>query len=118
MPKKARRAHVPQQVVRKRKPTRRSEPLTPGVDEEPESEPTFADPPAFVHPSAQSGPVDTRPHRRLELLTRAREQTVVRVIPGQLPTFERAYLVNELRRITMTAGVLLAIIILLAIILR
>jgi hypothetical protein len=39
-------------------------------------------------------------------------------VPGQLPVFERAYLVGELRRIALTAGSLLAIIIVLAIVLR
>lgn len=118
MPKKARRAHVPQQVVRKRKTARRPEPPSPIVDDAPEPEPALADPPAAVTPAARSGRVETRPRRRLELLTRARDQATVRVVPGQLPTFERAYLVNELRRITITAGSLLAIIVLLAILLR
>lgn len=81
--------------------------------------PVFADPPVGdVNGFGASGPVDTRPHRRLELLTRSREQAAVRVVPGQLPTFERAFLVSELRRITVTAGSLFALIILLAIVLR
>jgi hypothetical protein len=37
---------------------------------------------------------------------------------GQLPTFERGYLVEELRRIAMTAGSLLALIVVLAVVLR
>jgi hypothetical protein len=56
--------------------------------------------------------------RRLELVTRDREQTVVRVIPGQLPTFERSYLISELRRIGMISGSLLALIIVLTVLLR
>ena len=57
--------------------------------------------------------------RRLELLTNSHEQAgTVRVVPGQLPTFERAYLVNELRRILITAGTLLCVIIFLSLVLR
>jgi len=39
-------------------------------------------------------------------------------VAGQLPTFERAYLIEELRRISITAGSLLALIIVLTILLR
>ena len=37
---------------------------------------------------------------------------------GQLPTFERTYLVDELRRIAMTSGALLAVIVVLKILIR
>ena len=59
-------------------------------------------------------------NRRLQLLTQRRSeaQAAVRVVPGQLPTFERAFLVSELRRIVVTAGALLALIVVLAIVLR
>ncbi len=59
-----------------------------------------------------------RPGRRLELVTRTRDSVSLRAIPGQLPTFERSYLVRELRQITLTAGVLLAVIIALSLVLR
>jgi hypothetical protein len=84
-------------------------------------EPVFADEPAFMGlPGGATGPIDTRPRvgRRLELINRSTEQAAIRVVPGQLPIIEHAYLITELRRIAMTAGSLLAIIIVLAILLR
>lgn len=67
-----------------------------------------------------SGPIDTRPRvgRRQEMVSRGREQTNIRVVPGQLPVFERSYLMTELRRIFTISGGLLAIIILLAFVMR
>jgi hypothetical protein len=53
----------------------------------------------------------------MESLSGNRE-AAIRVIPGQLPTFERAYLVKELRQILLTAGSLLAVIIALSFVLR
>lgn len=112
MPKRPRQAHIPaSQIRRPRKVVRR--PFSGG---EPATEPTFADTPSFVPPSSGSAPVDTRPRRRLELLQRADPQ--VRVVPGQLPTFEKGYLQHELRQITLTAGSLLGVIIVLAVLLR
>lgn len=111
MPKRPRQAHIPSSQIRRRKPTRRP------VDGNGAAlEPAFADTPAFVPPSSGSGPIDTRPRRRLEMLQRAEPQ--VRVVPGQLPTFEKGYLKHELRQITLTAGSLLALIIVLAVVLR
>jgi hypothetical protein len=120
VPKKSRQAHVPSQI-RKRK-ARRAGQVPAYPDSLDEVEPVFADPPNFMNGVAgmgdASGPVETRPARRLELLRSSREQASVRVVPGQLPTFERAYLVGELRRIALTAGSLLAVIIVLALVLR
>jgi hypothetical protein len=67
-----------------------------------------------------STPASTAPRqrRRLESLARDRETSAVRIVPGQLPTFERSYLVHELRNIAITAGILLTLIIVLAIVLR
>lgn len=110
MPKRPRQAHIPASQIRRRKTVRR-----PG-ESDASGEPVFADTPAFVPPSSGSGPVDTRPRRRLELLQRAEPQ--VRVVPGQLPTFEKGYLQHELRQISLTAGSLLALIIVLAVLLR
>lgn len=79
--------------------------------------------------------METRPHwigqrpaeearrptgRRLEQLRRSSvgEHAGPRVIAGQLPTFERSYLVSELRRIAITSGLLLTLIIVLAFVLR
>jgi hypothetical protein len=58
--------------------------------------------------------------RRSELIRQRREEafSTARVVPGQLPTFERTYLIAELRQIAITSGLLLAIIVGLAIALR
>jgi len=121
VPKRPRQAHIPSQV-RKRKVRRPGEAAAGQPRSYPE-EPAFVQDPVNGFGAAAfgaSGPVDTRPRvgRRLELINRSSEQAAVRVVPGQLPVFERAYLVGELRRIALTAGSLLAIIIVLAIVLR
>ena len=125
MPKRSRQAHVPQQV-RRRKARRQSAdgrplPEAPGQAKEP----VFADPPIANLPHmAAVGAVDTRPQmearrrRRLELVRGGTEAVAGRTIPGQLPTFDRSYLVHELRQILLTAGSLLAVIIVLALVLR
>ena len=111
MPKKPRQAHIPQQV-RRRRARRGSAVILPEA-------PQFAEEPAaMVAPGVQGEPVPARARRRLEALTRTTDATAVRTAPGQLPTFDRAYLVDELRRITITAGALLALIIVLTVILR
>ena len=137
MPKKRRSAHIPQTITRRRRTNREphafpeSQPKT-----DLDGQPIFAD--DVVAPDATaawggSGPVETRPHwingerssseqarrptgRRLEQLRRSssgEHAATGRIIAGQLPTFERSYLVSELRRIFVTSGVLLALIIIL-----
>ena len=141
MPKKRRSAHTPQTVTHKRRPTRQpnafpeSEPRT-----DLEGKPIFADdvvaPEATASWGAGSAPIETRPAwinsenrraadearrptgRRLEQLRRSASGEHAgpgtgRIIAGQLPTFERSYLVSELRRIFITSGVLLTLIIIL-----
>jgi len=135
MPKKRRQAHIPQQA-RKRKPARRlPAPPAPETRTALDGSPIFADdvaaPAATAHYGV-AGPIETRPHwigqaaaaetprrRRLEELRQRQQPAPVRsAATGQLPTFERAYLVSELRRISITAGMLLALIVALAIVLR
>ena len=121
MPKKPRQAHVPQQA-RKRK-ARRPAATTAQPSPLPVEEPVFADTPAVAAAAGAlgdaRGPVETRLHRRLDRLTETREQrTAARIVPGQLPAFERAYIVSELRQIGITSSVLLAVVIALALILR
>ena len=133
MPKKKRQAHIPQGAPRKRRPIRRNglEPAAQHPSDH-DGEPVFADEPPGVVPGVlPSGPVETRTHRaataapersatrrRLEQLQRNREDAPVRVIAGQLPSYAPGYLASELRRIAITSGVLFAVIIILAIILR
>jgi hypothetical protein len=55
----------------------------------------------------------------MEQLSRTREDIAgVRNIPGALPVLGRAYLAEELRRIALTSGSLLALIIVLWLVLR
>jgi len=135
MPKKRRQAHIPQQV-RKRKPARRL--AVPPVPEERaglDGSPAFAGDvraPAVSAHAGIDGPAETRSnwpgqaiatetprHRRLEELRQRQQSAPIRAAAsGQLPTFERAYLMSELRRISITAGTLLALIVVLAIVLR
>jgi hypothetical protein len=137
MPKKRRQAHIPQGAPRKRRPARRPdfEPAPePKTDQD--GQPIFADPPVYpdaFSPYGTTGPVETRPHwigstdagrtpgrRRLEQLRRSAGETVPtgRVATGQLPLYDRSYLIGELRRIGITSTVLLGVIIVLALVLR
>ena len=126
VPKRSRQAHIPSQI-HKRKPRRGFGLAGAGAEVGGSIDPSFADPPSFMTNGGataaiggSSGPVDTRPRtgRRYEAMSRTRDQVNVRVIPGQLPVFERSYLMTELRRIFMISGSLLAVIIILAFILR
>jgi hypothetical protein len=133
MPKRPRQAHIPQQAKRRksRRPTGES---TATIADETrgqngsltvDEEPVFAGPPPMAEPALiGTGPVATAPRtgRRLSTLRGAApsEQTAAasRAIPGQLPTFERAYLMRELRQIAIVSSSLLALIVVLTIILR
>ncbi len=66
--------------------------------------------------TAPAAPVRTG--RRLEQLRSQEAPMGVRIAPGQLPTFERTYLVRELRQIGAISGSLLAVIIVLSFVLR
>lgn len=116
MPKRPRRAHVPKQQA-KHKPRRSLAPAGP-----PSAPPAsaFVQEPAAegLQPSAADGA--GRPLRRLEQLRATREHAHPgsRALPGQLPTFERAYLVGELQRIAVTAGALFVLLVLLAVLMR
>src|SRR4051794_33369694 len=124
MPKRPRQAHVPPQAVnRKRKPRRpflsAMEPGEAATQYE-EDAPSFADEPTSMQqmPAYMGArpPVDTAPprrNRRLDAIRGGLEGGGVRVIPGQLPTYERAFLTDELKRIAITAGGLLAVVIIL-----
>jgi hypothetical protein len=56
--------------------------------------------------------------RRLQTLRGNPDTRAVRITPGQLPTYERSFLQEELRRIAMISGSLLAFILVLTIVLR
>jgi hypothetical protein len=48
----------------------------------------------------------------------ANRDLAARVAPGQLPTYERGYLMEELRRISLISGGLLAVVLVLTVLLR
>jgi hypothetical protein len=126
VPKKPRQAHVPAQQRSNRKPKR---PFMTASQRAAASEelfaPNFADEPVFAAGAlpGQTGPVDTRPQpragRRLEMLRGGgRETAAMRITPGQLPTYERSFLQEELRRIALISGGLLGVILGLTVLLR
>ena len=134
MPKKSRRSHIPG-TARKRKVRRQGqgpaiapEPEVEQLEDDSEDAPIFGEPPAANFPLDSGGVVETRPHWRDARQNRSRLETVraasregttsMRVTPGQLPVFARSYLISELRRITITASALLALILVLAVLLR
>ena len=61
---------------------------------------------------------ERRPRRRLDRVAQTHEGSGVRVTPGQLPIFERGYLIRELKQIGVISAALFALTILLAIVLR
>ena len=127
VPKRPRQAHIPAQQ-RSRKPKRPFMTASGRAAEAAEElfEPNFADEPVFAGDSSfiGTGPVDTRPQprtgggRRLQMLRGSGESAGIRVTPGQLPTYERGYLMEELRRIALISGGLLALVLVLTVLLR
>jgi hypothetical protein len=89
-------------------------------------EPNFADEPLVAGGGSAyvgRGPVDTTPRpragRRLEMLRGGGQEAVTaRVAPGQLPTYDRGYLHDELKRITVISVGLLVLILVLTLVLR
>jgi hypothetical protein len=99
--------------------------------------PIFADEVANAEASAAytgPGPVETRPEwigsasqetarrkpgrRTAQLRQRGTSEGAARIAAGQLPTFEHAYIADELRRIVTISGVLFTLVIVLAIVMR
>lgn len=93
--------------------------------------PAFADEPAVtVPPLGATGPVETRPHwvsrtdraqgRRIAQLRRSsgEERGTARSGAGQLPTFGRDFIAGEMRRILITTGALVCVLVVLTFVLR
>ena len=139
MPKKRRQAHIPQQQSSRRRRTIRRPDVapTPQPAERTDAggQPIFADDAALsaaTAPYGTTGPVETRPHwigntaqqqrmpgRRTAQLRRAGAvEATARVTAGQLPTFERAFLADELKRIAVISVLLFAFVIVLALVMR
>jgi hypothetical protein len=117
VPKRPRQAHVQRQITRKRKSGRRDG----NTATAPESSLDLSTP-VTIPGVAFDGPVAPLPMpssaRRARPQASAANPRPAQSRAGQLPTFERAYLVEEMRRIGITSGVLLAFIIVLTILLR
>jgi hypothetical protein len=112
MPKRPRQSHIPSQP-RRRKPRRTQDfsaalPATDGG----ETDLIEAASPVAATPAA---PVIGR---RLRAVQQAREGFAPRSHPGELPTYERTFLVRELTQISIVAGSLLALIIVLWLVMR
>ncbi len=112
MPKKSRQAHVPSQS-RKRKARRTASSAFQDV-----SGPAVTEDSAPDGEPGSTNQVQRRPRRRLDMVTQTREGSGTRITPGQLPIFERGYLVRELKQIGLISTALFALIILLALVLR
>jgi hypothetical protein len=142
MAKKRRPARATRRTPRR--PNFAAGPQQPEADAEPEERvdldgnPIFADEAgpqgAFGSMTQASGPVETRsawigstaeeqprrqPGRRVsQLRQRGTSEGAARIMAGQLPTFERSYIVHELRAITAISVALFALIIVLALVMR
>lgn len=118
MPKRSRTSHIPSQI-RRRKP-RRPNDFTNALAESQAFRNLAEAEAAAVPMTATATPVAAAPRmgRRLEAATRSREGFGGRTAPGQLPTFERSYLIRELTQIAAISGSLLLLIIVLAVIMR
>jgi hypothetical protein len=129
-------------MPRKRRTTRRAPrrpdfaagPQQPAEKTDLDGQPIFADdvavPSAMGH-YGMSGPVETRPEwigrteaqrqpgrRTAQLRQRGTSEGAARIMAGQLPTFERSFIVDELRRIAIISGALFTLIVVLAIVMR
>lgn len=109
MPKRPRQSHIPSQI-RRRKP-RRSADFSSSLPN-----PDTADIAGEVAAPAAASPSGGR---RLAAVTRQREGAVGRThLAGQLPTFERAYLVRELTQIGLVSGALLVFLLVVWVLMR
>jgi hypothetical protein len=124
-------------MPRRRRPTRtirrpNFQPAPEPAGDRDDAPPTFADEPVLSVPVyGVTGPVETRQHwiarderlqgRRLAQLRRSSGETrgVARAgLSGQLPTFSREFVRDEIRRILIVTGALVAVLIALTIGLR
>jgi len=117
MPKRSRTSHIPSQI-RRRKPRRPNDFTTALAGSQ-----TFrniAEAEAAAVPLSSETPAAPSPRvgRRLAAATQAREGYVGRNTAGQLPTFERAYLIRELTQIGVISGALLLLLVVLFFVMR
>jgi hypothetical protein len=113
MPKRSRTSHIPAQIRRRK--ARRPNDFTSALAESQAFRQLAEDEAAIVPATPVATP---RMGRRLEAATRSREGYVGRTVAGQLPTFERAYLVRELTQIAVISGSLLLLLIVLWVVMR
>ena len=136
MPRKQRPARSSQRRA-PRRPNFAAGPQPPAAEKtDIDGQPIFADDVALPAATAHlgtTGPVETRPEwigstaqqprrqpgrRTAQLRQRGASEGAARIMAGQLPTFERSYIVGELRRIGIISGALFALIAVLAIVMR
>jgi hypothetical protein len=100
--------------------------------EDQEAAPTFADEPAMTLPAfGAGGPVETRPHwvsrdqraqgRRMAQLRRSSSEQRGTTRAGAttpLPTFSTGFILGEMRQILITTAAMLALVVVLALVLR
>jgi hypothetical protein len=116
MPKRARQAHIPKKAPSRRRKARRPAVVT-GSDAYLDVSGPISAAPFGSEPVAPI-PLPTRDGPRPRTQQAQALRSSAARASGQLPVFERSYLVEELRRIATTAGSLLALIVILALVLR
>jgi hypothetical protein len=135
MPKKRRPSRTTRRAPRR--PDFAAGPQQPQSDQERvdlDGQPIFADDVAVPSATAyrgMTGPIETRPEwigrtapqrqpgrRTAQLRQRGTSEGAARITAGQLPTFERSFIVSELQRIAVISGALFALIVVLAIVMR
>ena len=122
MPKRSRTSHIPSQI-RRRKPRRPNDFTSAlagsqALHDLAEAEAAVVPPSPEAAALAATATPEPRLGRRMAAATRARESFTPRANTGQLPTFERAYLVRELTQIAVISSALLLLLIVLFVVMR
>ncbi len=117
MPKRSRTSHIPSQV-RRRKPRRPNDFTSTLAESEAFKELAQAEAGAVPMTATAVPLAAPRMGRRLAAASRSSDSYSGRSVPGQLPTFERSYLVRELTQIGVISGALLALLIVLWVVMR
>ena len=121
MPKRSRTSHIPSQIRRRkaRRPNDFSSLVgSQGLQDIAEAEAAVVPPTPDAATAVAAPAAGRRMGRRLEAATRAREGYAPRTNTGQLPTFDRAYLVRELTQIGVISSALLLLLIVLFFVMR
>jgi hypothetical protein len=122
MPKRSRTSHIPSQI-RRRKPRRPNDFTSALASSQTlhnlaEAEAAVVPPTPEAAGATATATPGPRMGRRLAAASRTRESFAPRANTGQLPTFERAYLVRELTQIAVISGALLLLLVVLFFVMR